>query len=79
MRTGASPLFAIPDYRSFVLRDGRNLIGREPSGDIVIEARWPDVSRRHLMIDVTDNGRLLFTDLSTFGTFISADAIDEPV
>lgn len=76
VRTGASPLFAIPDYRSFVLRDGRNLIGREPSGDIVIEAQWPDVSRRHLMIDVTDKGGLILTDLSSFGTFVARDAIE---
>ena len=79
VRGGGSPVFAIADYRNFALRDGRNLIGREPSGDIVIEAQWPDVSRRHLMIDVTGTGRLMFTDLSTFGTFVSADAIDEPI
>ncbi len=77
IRTGASPLFAIPDYRSFVLRDGRNLIGREPSGDIVIESRWSDVSRRHLMIDVTDLGRLILTDLSSFGTFVAHEAIED--
>ena len=77
IRSGASPVLAIPDYRTFVLRDGRNLVGREPSGDIVLEPRWPDVSRRHLMIEVTDVGRLILTDLSSFGTFVAQEAVEE--
>ena len=77
IRSGANPVLAIPDYRTFVLRDGRNLVGREPSGDIVLEPRWPDVSRRHLMIEVTDVGRLVLTDLSSYGTFVAQEAVEE--
>ena len=77
VRTGASPVLAIPDYRNFMLRDGSNIVGRDPGGDIVLEARWPDVSRRHLIIEVTDLGRLILTDLSSFGTFVEQDAVEE--
>ena len=59
----------------FPLREGRNLVGRALYNDVVIDARYNDVSRSHLIIDIR-NGRLVgMTDLSSGGTFVPPDLV----
>jgi hypothetical protein len=51
------------------LPTGRYLLGRDQTSDIVIDL--PDVSRRHALIDVTDDHRVVVHDLdSTVGTYV---------
>lgn len=52
------------------LREGKNRIGRAPHNDVVIDARYNDVSRRHLLIDVRDGRPISLTDVSSGGTYL---------
>lgn len=66
----APGLLRRPVYR---LREGRNLIGRAPDCDLRVLPRYRDVSRVHLLIDLTGD-RLWLTDLSAHGTHLSDSA-----
>lgn len=55
---------------NYALKSGVNVIGRHPSNDVVVGGWYRDVSRKHLMVDINDSGRLSLTDLSTHGTFL---------
>ena len=56
----------------YALHPGSNVVGRQPGNDIVVDAAYRDVSRKHVMIEVGDDSTLLVTDLSSHGTFIRA-------
>lgn len=57
------------DYPLF---PGRNVVGRQPGNDIVVNPSYRDVSRKHLVIEVGDAASLRVTDLSSHGTFVRA-------
>lgn len=52
----------------WMLREGRNLLGRALHNDIVIGPAYVDVSRSHLIIEVADGAVVGMTDLSSRGT-----------
>lgn len=52
------------------LVEGRNVIGRGLSNNVVVHAGFRDVSRRHLIVDVRGGMPVALTDLSTLGTFV---------
>lgn len=54
----------------FRLREGRNIIGRMPASDVILDVSYRDVSRKHLIVDVRGDGIIEFTDLSSHGTFL---------
>ena len=56
-----------PDHE---LKRGRNVIGRLRESDVVVDAAYRDVSRKHLIIEVAGADRFLLTDLSAHGTFL---------
>ena len=59
------------------LRDGANIIGRDPAAAVVINA--PDVSRHHAQL-VVEGGAVTLEDLgSKNGTFIAGEAVTRPV
>jgi hypothetical protein len=58
-----------PDY---VLRNGRNFVGRQQDNDVIIDAGYRDVSRKHLIIDIEDGQDIRLMDLSSHGTYVSA-------
>ncbi|MFT5450184.1 MAG: hypothetical protein ACI9DC_005389 [Gammaproteobacteria bacterium] len=53
------------------LRDGRNVVGRALYNDVIVDAHFRDVSRRHLILDLDDGSPCAITDLSTAGTYVS--------
>lgn len=53
------------------LRD-RNLVGRHVSCDVVVPERYVSVSRAHLLVEWRRGNRVTLTDLSSFGTYLSA-------
>lgn len=53
------------------LRHGRNVVGRDISNDVVVDAGFRDVSRRHLIIETTTPDWLQLTDLSSHGTRVA--------
>ncbi len=56
--------------RSYNLKIGKNVIGRDSKADIMMDPNLRDVSRMHLVIEADDTNTLYLTDLSAHGTFI---------
>lgn len=58
----------------YPLSAGRNFVGRDLGNDVVIDAGFRDVSRRHLVIEALDEHLIQFTDLSSHGTHIALES-----
>jgi FHA domain-containing protein len=56
--------------RSYTLKLGKNVIGRDSKSDIMMDPNLRDVSRMHLVIETDDTNTLYMTDLSAHGTYI---------
>lgn len=56
--------------RSYTLKIGKNVIGRDSKSDIMMDPNLRDVSRMHLVIEADDSNTLYLTDLSAHGTYI---------
>ena len=56
--------------RSYLLKTGKNVIGRDSKSDIMLDPSLRDVSRMHLLIETDDSNTLYMTDLSAHGTYI---------
>ncbi len=54
------------------LKNGKNIIGRGSSSDIVMNEKLRDISRMHMVIEEADTNTLYLTDLSSHGTYIPA-------
>lgn len=59
----------------YPLAPGRNVVGRQPGSDVLVDPAYRDISRKHLVIEVGEAGVLLLTDLSSHGTFIRAGSV----
>ena len=69
LRTGAAAALIDGDGTEHTLRPGRNVIGRHPDSDIMVDASYRDVSRTHVILELEDEA-LRLTDLSSHGTFV---------
>ena len=58
------------------LREGRNVVGRGLYNDVIVDAQFNDVSRRHLILDLADGVPVAVTDLSSAGTFVPRTLVD---
>ena len=56
--------------RSYELKIGKNVIGRDSKSDIMIDPNLRDVSRMHLVIELDDANNIYMTDFSSHGTYI---------
>lgn len=56
---------------TFPIRRGKNLVGRHPDCDIVIQPFYSGVSRKHIIIEQVSESVALVTDLSSHGTYVS--------
>jgi len=63
--------------RKHVLDKGRNVIGRDASGTVVIDSGLRDVSRMHLVIENLGENSLQLTDLSAHGTYIPSSLLED--
>ena len=54
------------------LRAGQNVVGRDVKNEIVVNAAYRDVSRKHVIMEPTGVGAVRLTDLSSHGTFVPA-------
>ncbi len=61
-----------PDY---LLRNGRNYVGRQQDNNVIVDAGYRDVSRKHLIIDIEEGQDLRLTDLSSHGTYVTASRL----
>jgi hypothetical protein len=58
--------------RSYELKKGRNIIGRDTVSTVMIDPALRDVSRLHLVIENFDDRSLQLTDMSSHGTYVLA-------
>ncbi len=58
--------------RSYDLKIGKNVIGRDSKSDIMMDPNLRDISRMHLVIEADDTNTLYLTDLSAHGTYLPA-------
>ena len=70
------PIFVDDTGQETRLHSGRNIIGRDANSDVVIDAHYRDVSRKHLIIEVEASGIAKLTDISSHGTSVPPDYLD---
>ncbi len=59
----------------YFLKAGRNMVGRHPECDIIIDPNFRDVSRVHMIIEWAGHAEVTITDLSSRGTLVSAESV----
>ncbi len=59
------------------LREGANLVGRALYAEVPIDESLADVSRRHLVVEVSERRVVSLTDLSSRGTCVPAEAAND--
>jgi len=70
------PVFVDDADRSTPLRRGKNIVGRDASCDVIINASYRDISRKHLIVEVAGDNLVRLTDISSHGTFIHPRLLD---
>ena len=73
------PCLIDPNGVSHFLRQGRNMVGRHPESDVVVEQSFSDVSRAHAIMDWVGDGVVRITDLSTRGTFVTPGSVQDKI
>lgn len=58
------------------LRVGRNVVGRDATSDVIIDASLRDVSRKHLIVESDGATQLKLTDISSHGTSLPPRYLD---
>ena len=58
----------------FPIRRGKNLVGRQPDCDVVIQPFYRGISRKHLIIEPVSDTVAMVTDLSSHGTYVSKNS-----
>ncbi len=75
---GARPHLRDENGREYPLEPGRNVVGRQPECDVVVDAGLRDVSRQHVTVVLRGPGLVELTDFSSHGTFVPAQALVFP-
>ena len=76
IRSGISR-WIVADSRRIALADGENLIGRDPTSTVQLDA--PGVSRRHARVSVTGTGAVIEDLESKNGTMVNDTAVTKPL
>ncbi len=58
------------------LRVGRNVVGRDATSDVIMDADLRDVSRKHLIVECDAVGQVKLTDISSHGTSLPPRYLD---
>ncbi|MGE5624964.1 MAG: FHA domain-containing protein [Bacillota bacterium] len=64
------------DGVTYLLKPGHNMVGRSSNCEICIDSGHSDISRQHLLIEMTVEHHLRLTDLSSRGTYLPPDLLD---
>ena len=75
---GSSPMVVDQNGVTYVLKQGRNMVGRHPEGDLVVDPNFSDISRAHLIIEFEGPHRVRLIDFSSRGTFVHREAFEQP-
>lgn len=60
----------------YILSSGHNFVGRETDCEIMVNHGYRDVSRKHLLIDLSEPGIARLTDFSSHGSSIAEQYLD---
>ena len=56
--------------REYALRPRRSTVGRSIDNDVVLDAAYRAISRKHLILEFPSKDRVILTDRSSHGTFV---------
>ena len=62
--------------KDVALRRGKNIVGRDNTSDVVVDAEYRDVSRKHLIVETGGEEVIRLTDISSLGTSIPNEYLD---
>ena len=65
------------DGVSYEIRPGRTMVGRSAQCEICIDGAGSDISRQHLLLEMTVNHHLRLTDLSSRGTYLPPELLEK--
>ena len=65
------------DGVSYEVRPGRTMVGRSAQCDIAVDSAGADVSRQHLLIEMTVEHHLRLTDVSSRGTYLPPELLEK--
>lgn len=63
-------LFIDDQGQETTLHEGKNVIGRDASADVIMDANLRDVSRKHLIVETDGTRTIRLTDISSHGTWV---------
>jgi hypothetical protein len=69
-------LFVDQEGHDSELRVGRNIVGRDATSDVIMDAGLRDVSRKHLIVESDGVGQVKLTDISSHGTSLPPQFLD---
>jgi len=69
-------LFVDQEGHDSELRVGRNIVGRDATSDIIMDADLRDISRKHLIVESDGVGQVKLTDISSHGTSLPPRFLD---
>jgi hypothetical protein len=75
LRLGDTPALVDKEGAEQPLRPGRNVLGRHPDCDVMVDAACRDVSRTHAIVEIEADDSVRITDLSSHGTFVPARVV----
>jgi hypothetical protein len=64
------------DGISYEIRPGRTMVGRSAQCEICLDSASGDISRQHLLIEMTVNHHVRLTDLSSRGTYLPPELLE---
>lgn len=63
--------------QTYMLKPGRNTVGRSSQCDVHLDSRQSDISRQHLIVEINTGRRVSLMDVSSRGTYVRPDLIGE--
>jgi hypothetical protein len=69
-------LFVDQNGHDSELRTGRNIVGRDATSDVIMDADLLDVSRKHLIVESDGMQQIKLTDISSHGTSLPPRFLD---
>ena len=74
--TGDRPLILTDQNGvSYMMKPGRNMVGRHPEGEVVVDQDFTDVSRAHMIIEWDGTERVRLIDFSSRGSYVHRSAV----
>jgi FHA domain len=63
--------------QTYMLKPGRNTVGRSSQCDVHLNSRQSDISRQHLVVEINTDRRVKLMDISSRGTYVRPNLVGE--